>query len=274
DVAGALELLRYRQGTATLTRALAGLSEAPASLGQWLAQLHPGLRNAARLRIEGERAALPGPALAPYLAGLLVLLGMLGTFLGMVATLRGTGVALESAVDLQAIRASLAAPVQGLGFAFGTSVAWVATSAALGLLATLCRRARVQAAQQLDVMIATTLRPYSQNHQGEQTYKLMQRQAEALPLLVERLQTMMAAMEQQSQALHDRLAASQDAFYQRTEAAYTGLASSLEQSLKQSVVDSSRMAAEAVQPAVQTTLAGLARETSAWQDTLAGAIRL
>src|SRR3546814_19811137 len=63
------------------------------------------------------------PVLTPYLVGLLVLLGMLGTFLGMVATLRGTGLALEGSTDLAAIRASLAAPVQGLGFAFGTSVA-------------------------------------------------------------------------------------------------------------------------------------------------------
>ncbi|OZI53150.1 DUF802 domain-containing protein [Bordetella genomosp. 4] len=270
---GVVELQRYQRSTDTLSRAVGGLTVAPSSLDSWLSQLHPSLRGATRLRIEGQRVALPGPTLTPYLVGMLVLLGMLGTFLGMVATLRGTGVALESAVDLQAIRASLAAPVQGLGFAFGTSVAGVATSAALGLLATLCRRSRIQAAQQLDVMIATTLRPYSQNHHGEQTYKLMQQQAEAMPLLVERLQAMMTSMEKQSQALHDRLAASQDAFYGKTESAYTGLASSIEQSLKQSVIDSARMAGEAIQPAVQTTLAGLARETSAWQDTLAIAIR-
>ena len=270
---GVIELQRYQRSTDTLSRAVGGLTVAPSSLDSWLSQLHPSLRGATRLRIEGQRVALPGPTLTPYLVGMLVLLGMLGTFLGMVATLRGTGVALESAVDLQAIRASLAAPVQGLGFAFGTSVAGVATSAALGLLATLCRRSRIHAAQQLDVMIATTLRPYSQNHHGEQTYKLMQQQAEAMPLLVERLQAMMTSMEKQSQALHDRLAASQDAFYGKTETAYTGLASSIEQSLKQSVIDSARMAGEAIQPAVQTTLAGLARETSAWQDTLAIAIR-
>lgn len=93
-LAGALELLRYQQATRGLTRALEGLSEAPPQLGSWLDGLHPSLRNAARLRIEGERASLPGPALTPYLVGLLVLLGMLGTFLGMVATLRGTGLAL------------------------------------------------------------------------------------------------------------------------------------------------------------------------------------
>jgi hypothetical protein len=84
-------------------------------LGPWLAPLHPSLQNAVRLRVEGERVALPGPALTPYLAGLLVLLGMLGTFLGMVVTLKGTGLALENATDVEAIRASLAAPVQGPG---------------------------------------------------------------------------------------------------------------------------------------------------------------
>jgi hypothetical protein len=96
-LAGAVELWRYQQATSSLTRALSGLSEAPGNLGTWLDRLAPSLRNAARLRIEGERAGLPGPALTPYLVGLLVLLGMLGTFLGMVVTLRGTGLALESA---------------------------------------------------------------------------------------------------------------------------------------------------------------------------------
>jgi hypothetical protein len=113
-VIGALELRRYHQATATLANAVAGLSAPPARLGPWLDTLHPSLQNAVRLRVEGERAALPGPALTPYLTGLLVLLGMLGTFLGMVVTLSGTGTALESASDLQAIRSSLAAPVKGL----------------------------------------------------------------------------------------------------------------------------------------------------------------
>ncbi len=149
-VAGALELRRYQQATGTLTQAVAGLFEQPPKLGAWLEQLHPSLRNAVRLRVEGERVALPGPALTPYLVGLLVLLGMLGTLLGMVMTLKGTGAALESATDLQAIRASLAAPVKGLGFSFGTSIAGVATSAMLGLLSALCRRERLQAVQALD----------------------------------------------------------------------------------------------------------------------------
>ena len=95
---GALELHRFHQATATPGAGRGGRCPIRRpSLGHWLDQLHPSLRNAVRLRIEGERVGLPGPALTPYLAGLLVLLGMLGTFLGMVVTLNGTGMALESA---------------------------------------------------------------------------------------------------------------------------------------------------------------------------------
>ncbi|TDY21072.1 uncharacterized protein DUF802 [Paraburkholderia sp. BL6665CI2N2] len=272
-LAGSLELHRYNQATATLTQAVAGLSGPPPSLGAWLEPLHPSLRHAARLRVEGERVALPGPALTPYLVGLLVLLGMLGTLLGMVVTLRGTGMALESATDLQAIRASLAAPVKGLGFAFGTSISGVATSAMLGLLSALCRRERLQAAQMLDVKIATTLRIYSQSHQREEAFRLLQRQSEVMPTLVDRLQTMMSAIEQHSLALNERQIASQEAFHGRAEAAYARLASSVEQSLKESVADSTRAAGAALQPVMQATMAGLARETSALHDTVAHAVQ-
>ena len=272
-LAGALELQRYSQATSTLTRAVADLSGPPPGLGVWLDRLHPGLRNAVRLRIEGERAALPGPALASYLVGLLVLLGMLGTLLGMVATLRGTGMALESATDLQAIRDSLAAPVRGLGFAFGTSIAGVATSAMLGLLSALCRRERIGAGQMLDVKIATTLRIYSQTHQREETFKLLQRQAEGMPELVDRLQMMMATVEQQNLAVNAQQIASQDAFHAKTEATYARLASSVERSLKESVADSTRAAGAALQPVMEATMAGLARETASLHATVTHAVQ-
>ncbi len=272
-VLGALELRRYSQATASLTGALAALSGPPASLAAFLEPVHPSLRNSVRLRVEGERVGLPGPALTPYLVGLLVLLGMLGTLLGMVMTLRGTGLALESASDLQAIRASLAAPVKGLGFAFGTSIAGVATSAMLGLLSALCRRERLEAAQQLDVKIATTLRVYSQSHQRDESFRLLQRQAEATPLLVERLQTMMSALEQQSAASNERQIASLDAFHGRTEAAYLRLADVIEQSLKDSVAGSAQAAGRALQPVVEATMAGLSRETAALHDVVTQAVQ-
>jgi hypothetical protein len=272
-VAGALELHRYRQATGTLQAAVADLSAAPPSLAGFLERLHPSLRNAVRLRVEGERVALPAPSLTPYLVGLLVLLGMLGTLLGMMATLRGTGLALESASDLQAIRGSLAAPVKGLGFAFGTSIAGVATSAMLGLLSALCRRERLETVQLLDVKIATTLRIYSQTHQREEAFKLLQQQTDVMPALIDRLQTMIASIEQHSREASERQRVSQDAFHASTGEIYTRLASSVEQSLKESVTESARAASAAFQPVMESTMAGLARETASLHDTVTHAVK-
>ncbi|EKS9911989.1 DUF802 domain-containing protein [Burkholderia multivorans] len=272
-VAGAWELLRYRQATAALSRAVAALAEPPARLDAWLDTLPTGVRGAVRARIDGTRVALPGPALTPYLVGLLVLLGMLGTLLGMVVTLKGTGAALESATDLDAIRASLIAPVKGLGFAFGTSIAGVATSAMLGLLSALVRRERSEAAQQLDAQIATTLRVHTPAHRRDESFRLLQQQADTMPALVDRLQTMMTTLEARSVALHERQLESQQAFFDRTEQAYARLASSVGASLQESAAESARVAGAALQPVVAATMTGLAQEMAALRDTVSGAVQ-
>ncbi|WP_442683023.1 DUF802 domain-containing protein [Stenotrophomonas sp. JC08] len=272
-LAGALELHRYRQATTSLEQAVADVAAAQSDLGAWLGRLHPGLRNAVRLRVEGERIALPAPALTPYLVGLLVLLGMLGTLLGMMATLRGTGLALESATNLEAIRGSLGAPVKGLAFAFGTSIAGVAGSAMLGLLSALCRRERALVVQQLDLQLATTLRPYSHVHQREQAFALLQQQTGLMPALIERLQTMMTTLEQHNLAAAERLAGSQQEFHRRAEASHLQLATSLQQSLTTGMAESARTVGSALQPVVESTLAGLSRETVAMQATVSAAVQ-
>ncbi|HDR9290315.1 TPA: DUF802 domain-containing protein, partial [Burkholderia multivorans] len=242
-------------------------------LDAWLDTLPAGLRGAVRARIDGTRVALPGPALTPYLVGLLVLLGMLGTLLGMVVTLKGTGAALESATDLDAIRASLIAPVKGLGFAFGTSIAGVATSAMLGLLSALVRRERSEAAQQLDAQIATTLRVHTPAHRRDESFRLLQQQADTMPALVDRLQTMMTTLEARSVALHERQLESQQVFFDRTEQAYARLASSVGASLQESAAESARVAGAALQPVVAATMTGLAQEMAALRDTVSGAVQ-
>ena len=84
---GFVELWRFRRATATLQTALAGLLEPVATLDAWLSGLDTSLQNPVRLRIESDRVGLPAPVLTPYLVGLLVMLGLLGTFVGMVDTL-------------------------------------------------------------------------------------------------------------------------------------------------------------------------------------------
>ena len=156
---GAFELRQFRAASASLAAALAEMPQPLVDLGDWLQGVPASLRNAVRLRVEGERVALPGPTLTPYLVGLLVMLGMLGTFLGMVVTFKGAVFALEGSTDLRAIRSALAEPIKGLGLSFGTSVAGVAASAMLGLLSAICRRERVEVARQLDSRIANRAAP-------------------------------------------------------------------------------------------------------------------
>ncbi len=163
--------------------------------------------------------------------------------------------------------------MKGLGFAFGTSIAGVATSAMLGLLSALCRRERLDAAQALDAKIATTLRVHSHAHQRDETFRLLQRQADLMPTLVERLQAMMHSLEQQSAASAERQIAGQQAFLGKAEETYARLASSVGQSLTDSVAESARVAGSALQPVMETTMAGLARETAALHDALTQAVQ-
>src|SRR5690606_755607 len=72
--------------------------------------------------------------------GLLVMLGLLGTFLGLFETLRGAHAALSESQDVEALRAGLSSPMRGLMRSFGTSAAGVSTSALLGLVAVVPRR--------------------------------------------------------------------------------------------------------------------------------------
>lgn len=273
-LAGALELLRFQSATRALEKALATIPPDLVHPGEWLRKLPISLQSPVRLRIEGERVGLPGPALTPYLVGLLVLLGMLGTFLGMVVTLKGAVVALESTTDLQTIRAALAAPVKGLGVAFGTSVAGVAASAMLGLISALCRRARLQAAQVLDARIATDLRDFSLAHQRQETYKALQLQAQVLPELVNKLQAMMTQMEHHASQSNERLLAGQERFHLEAHQRFAGLASAVDVSLKESLNASARLAGETIQPVVEATMGAIAHETTALHARVADAVGL
>ena len=265
---GALELHRYRQATAGLSSTLATIPPGLQSLSDWLSRVPATLQNTVRLRVEGERVGLPGPALTPYLVGLLVMLGMLGTFLGMVVTLNGAVFALESTTDLQAIRSAFAAPIKGLGLSFGTSVAGVATSAMLGLMSAVSRRERMVAAQLLDSAIASTLRGFSLTHQRQETYKALQQQSLALPAVVNQMQTMMAQMEIMSRQLNERLLSNQQAFHSDVKAVYTELASSVGQSLRDSLSDSAHAVGAIIKPVFEATMAGIAQEAHALHTRL------
>jgi hypothetical protein len=257
---GAFELHRFRQDTSRLHTALTAIPEGLQDLADWLAGVPVALQNPVRLRIEGERVGLPGPSLTPYLVGLLVMLGMLGTFLGMVVTLKGAVFALEGSSDLAAIRSAFATPIKGLGLAFGTSVAGVATSAMLGLMSALSRRERMQAGQLLDSKIASQLRAFSHAHQRQETFKALQLQAQALPQIADKMQAMMLQMDRMGQQMHERLLSNQEGFHSSVKSVYTDLAHAVDQSLRESLSHSMQIAGDSIKPVVELAMTGIAAE--------------
>jgi hypothetical protein len=267
-VVGALELRHYRAITATLNQALANIPQDLQTLSDWLITLPSELQNPIRQRVEGERVGLPGPALTPYLVGLLVMLGMLGTFLGMVVTLNGAVFALEGSTNIAGIRAAFSEPIKGLGLAFGTSVAGVASSAMLGLMSSLARRERAQATQVLDTHTSTSLRSFSLVYQRQETFKALQRQSQALPQVVQQLQTLMVQMAQTSQQMNERLLANQENFHAQVHTAYTGLAQSVDQSLQTSLSQSMQLASDGIRPMVQATMAQLSEQAQSMNERL------
>ena len=186
-MAGAFELYRYGRATSGLRQAVAGLEARPPRWPAGSTPCRPACATPPGCASKASAPPCPAPRSRPTWSACWSCWACSAP--SWVWWSRwGTGLALESATDLHAIRASLAAPVKGPGFAFGTSIAGVATSAMLGLLSALCRRDRILASQQFDARVATTLRPYSQSYQREETLKLLQRQADAMPALAERLQ--------------------------------------------------------------------------------------
>ena len=237
---GVAELRRYRTDTHTLFVALNDAqAQPPAAIEPWLATLPDALRSAARLRLQGDRAALPGPLMTPYLTGLLVLLGLLGTFIGMVATLGGTVSALGASADLQAVRSALASPVQGLGLAFGTSVAGVAASAALGLMSALARGERTQASRALDAALATVLHTHTEDHRRALMLQALQAsvaQAQVLPAVAQRLETALLQVAADQRAGMQALVQDQARFRDRAGADAARLGVELREGLNQAAV--------------------------------------
>ncbi len=270
---GALEIRRFHLDTHALRRALEALREPPADVQPWLAALPASLRHTARQRLAGERAALPGLALTPYLVALLVMLGMLGTFLGMVVTFQGTVLALERSADLQAMRAALAAPIKGLGLSFGTSIAGVAGSAMLGLLAALVRRERLAASRLLDARLDTLLRPFSHAHQREAAYQALEQQARSLPAVVDGLQALVERLDRRSEQQHEQLQERQARFHQDTGTAYTQLAQAVEASLKDALAAGARAAGDSLRPVVEAAMDGIAQDAARQHERAAGALQ-
>ncbi|MCK0163004.1 DUF802 domain-containing protein [Marinobacter sp. S6332] len=254
---GFIELMGFRRTTRQLADRLSSIPQSREQLEDWLSGLPEQIQFAVQKRVDGHFSALPSPQLTPYLVGLLVMLGLLGTFAGMIVTLSGAASALDGSTDLSVIRGALAAPIAGLSLAFGTSIAGVAASAMLGLASTLSRRERLQVSRQLDKTLRQRLHHLSADYQRQQAFKALESQATALPQMATAMESMTARMEQLGQQLEQSLTRNQQEFHSTVGTHYQSLADSVAQSLEKALESSSRITAERIEPIVTEAMATL-----------------
>lgn len=265
-VLGFAELTGFRRTTRQLAERLGQAPDHREQLEGWLSGLPEPVQFAVQKRIDGHFAALPSPQLTPYLVGLLVMLGLLGTFAGMIVTLSGAASALDGSTDLSAIRSALAAPIAGLSLAFGTSIAGVAASAMLGLASTLSRRERLQVSRQLDKTLRQRLHHLSADYQRQQTLQALETQAGALPRMASAMEAMTARMEQLGQQLEHSLTRNQQEFHSTVGTHYQTLADSVAQSLEKALDSSTRLAADRIEPIVTEVMGKLRQDAGELQQ--------
>lgn len=135
-----------------------------------------------------------GISYTPYLIGALILLGLIGTFIGLVDTLGGTRLALQTTSDLDGMRSSLLGPIAGLAQAFGTSVSGVATSVALGLAATLTRRQELSLHQVVTALASTSFAALDPLVRQTTALEALVEQGTAIPSVVGRFDTAVGAL--------------------------------------------------------------------------------
>lgn len=265
---GVYELYNFGRSTHSLNNAIKEPVSEGHSVDAWVDTIAADLQGPIRLRINGDRVPFAAPALTPYLVGLLVMLGLLGTFIGMVDTLKGAVTALEGTTELEAIRAGLAAPIGGLGLAFGTSVAGVAASAVLGLLSTIIRRERVLSSQQLDQIIAANFAEHSSAYQQRNAFKAIQEQAAVMPKVADKLTKLSASLENMADTVATQLQDNQLQFQDRISALYTTMNQSLDQSLKSTLRDTVKEIGDGIQPLAESAFKQLSASAEKTQSAL------
>ncbi len=148
----------------------------------------PLLRGLLRARLDRVPLPVPAPTFAPFLVGLVVMLGLLGTFLGLFETLRGAHGALTTSHDIESLRAGLAAPMGGLMRSFGCSAAGVTSSACLGIALVFARRVGAAAALELHAAASGPLAAESAARRELEALERLAELASAWPVAAERLE--------------------------------------------------------------------------------------
>ena len=206
----------------------------------------PPLRAFLLARLAGSPAAPAAAPFTPYLLGLLVMIGLLGTFLGLFETLRGAREALSASADVAALRAGLAAPMSGLSRAFGTSAAGVSASAMLGLGAVFVRRAEGRVVEALARYAAGPLAAITVAGRQLAALEALARHGEALPAAAEALREATSRLAQ----LEAHLTAAQAKAGVETAAAIRGTAAEIRADLDRGMGRAAEAVTAVVEPLV------------------------
>lgn len=177
--AGVAELLFHAQRLKGLEGELGKLTREPTLEG--IDNASPILRALLQARLDRVSLGVPRASFTPYLIGLLVMLGLLGTFLGLFETLRGARLALTASTDVEALREGLSTPMSGLMRSFGTSAAGVSSSAMLGLAAVFARRSAGQLGVQLHAAASGPFARFSSSHRQLMALEQLAVQGESFP---------------------------------------------------------------------------------------------
>src|SRR6202521_1865847 len=123
------------------------------------AQTMRGLLDSMATRLDEARD------LSRYMTGLLIFLGLLGTFWGLIETVGSVGKVLErlkpggdAASTFEALREGLAAPLGGMGISFSSSLFGLAGSLVLGFLDLQTSQAQNRFYTDLEDWLSTTVR--------------------------------------------------------------------------------------------------------------------
>jgi hypothetical protein len=250
-VLGLLELLLRQRRATRLLHEVHALPASPseATLDAASAPL------SALLRARLEQAPVPnlGESVAPFLTGLLVMLGLLGTLLGLFETVRGAGMALTSSTDVDALRRTLSAPIEGLTRSFGCSAAGISASAMLGLAVALVRRRESRVLRAVLAYASGPLRILSPLRRQARALEQLAGQGSALP----DASVALDKVGKQLGALADRLVSLQETGLAAQQRALGELLTGLRTDLSKVAAESGSALHERVAPLLKESLASM-----------------
>jgi len=226
------------------------------------------LRAYLRARIEHAPTPALSENLTPYLVGFMVMLGLLGTLLGLFETLHGAGQALTASADVNALRSGLSAPMRGLTRSFGCSAAGVSASAMLGLASVFVRRAEANAWARAQSYATGPLRELSPMRRQLDSFQQLAQQGESLPKAALSLEQASVHLGQ----LAERWESAHRATLEAQQKSAQELMERMRSELARTSTDASRALSESVAPMLKQVVAqtgdALARQMASTREAL------